>query len=304
MADGTRAGTTTQTTEVGGHRIAYRTIGDGIPVLMLHGWPLDGASFDALAAGLADRARCIMPDLPGAGESPADPVVPSPRGQARLIAQLLVSIGSPPAVVVGSDSGGMTGRWLAADRPDLVRGLVLLNTELPHRRAPHQRSQRVLARWLPGYTSVAQRLMRSPDFLVSPRGLGGTLHDHALLLGEFRRRWIDPLTSDRRRMDAARRAFVAVLDWRELDALAAAHREITAPTWLLWGEADRTFPLEHARQMSAGFPDLRGVTAVPNARLYVHLDQPEAVRRGVVAVLDELAADGTSVPAAGPVAPL
>lgn len=271
-----------------GRRVAYRTTGNGPSMLLLHGWPLDGGSFDDIVDGVSDRCRCIVPDLPGAGESPAGREVPSPRAQARLMAGLLDALDMGPAVVVGSDSGGMTARWLASDRPDLVRALVLLNTELPGHRAPHQRSQRLLARWFPGYTEVARRRLRDERFLASPRGLGGVLWHRDLLLGEFRRRWIDPLTGDRDRMDAARRAFISALDWRELDRLADAHAGISAPTWLIWGEEDDTFPVARARRMSASFPDLRGFAVVPRARLYVQLDQPEIVRDELRAVLDRL----------------
>lgn len=290
MTSSANPASTLRSIEIDGRSIACRVVGDGPPMLLLHGWPLDGGSFDAVVEDLSHRCRCIVPDLPGAGGSPAGRTVPSPRAQARLVAGMLESLGTGPVVAVGNDSGGMTARWLAADRPDLVRALVLLNTELPGRRAPHQRSQRLLARWLPGYGGIARRLMRGPAFLASPRGFGGTLADHDLLQGTFRQRWIDPLTTDRERMDAARRTFVGVLDWRELDLLAEAHRAIVAPVWLVWGEDDPTFPLEHAREMSVGFPDLRGIAVVPRARLYVHLDQPQAVLHELEKALDELKA--------------
>ncbi|NYD66325.1 alpha/beta fold hydrolase [Agromyces atrinae] len=277
-----------QRATIDGVPIAFRDVGDGPPILFLPGWPTDGRTFAPLVDALAPRYRCIIPDLPGAGQTRwVRGRDLGPRAQAALVERLVAERGAlDDLTIVGSDSGGMVARWLAARCAP--RALVLFNTEIPGWRAPFQRRARTLARWLPGYTSIAMRQLTSDRYLTSPAGFGGTLADHDLLVGSFRDRFIDPLTRSHRRMDDARRSFIAVLDWAELDALSDIHRRITAPTWFIWGRDDPTFPVTRARAMHAKFPDPRGFELIDRARLYVHEDQPAVVRRTLTGILAEV----------------
>jgi pimeloyl-ACP methyl ester carboxylesterase len=274
-------------TTVAGISIAYRDIGAGPTVLLLHGWPMDGSTFARVVDALADDYRFVVPDLPGAGETAWDRGQDlTPAGLARIMAAFLDRLGIDRTLtVIGNDSGGMVARWLADSAGPLVTRLVLLNTEIPGHRAPFQRRSRLLARWLPGYTSIARRQLRDPRFLISPAGFGGTLHDHELLLGTFRERYLDPLAASTERMDDARRSFISLLDWRQLDGLAAVHRRIAAPTWFLWGRDDPTFPIAPAKRMFDQFPNTRDFLTVERARLYVQEDRPDEVIRHLQVIL-------------------
>ena len=270
--------------------IAYRDIGEGPTVLLLHGWPTDGRTFAPIVEALADHYRFVIPDLPGAGATPWSRNHDlSPAGHARVIEQFVAQLGIVDRLtVLGSDSGGMVARWFTSTTGPLVNGLVLLNTEIPGHRAPFQRRSRILARWLPGYTSVAMRQLRQPAFLASPAGFGGTLSDHDLLLGSFRERFLEPLTASHAKMDAARRSFISLLNWKQLDQLAAVHARIMTPTWFIWGSDDLTFPLAPAKHMYQQFPNTREFITVENARLYVHEDRPDEVTQILRQVLAEI----------------
>lgn len=52
-----------------GRTLAYRDLGDGPPLVLLHGWGMAGSAFAPLAALLADRYRLLIPDLSGHGGS-------------------------------------------------------------------------------------------------------------------------------------------------------------------------------------------------------------------------------------------
>lgn len=58
--------------EVGGHRIAYREQGEGPPLVLLHGWPLDSREWRRQLDGLSDAFRVVAWDAPGADRS-SDP---------------------------------------------------------------------------------------------------------------------------------------------------------------------------------------------------------------------------------------
>ena len=55
-----------------GVTVHYVERGRGLPVVLLHGFPLDGRIWDAQLAALSDRFRVIVPDLPGFGRSSVD----------------------------------------------------------------------------------------------------------------------------------------------------------------------------------------------------------------------------------------
>ena len=118
-----------QVTAVNGFRLAYDRAGDGPAVLLLHGWPGDRADFREVTPLLAGAAEVITPDLRGFGESDkhqADPAAQySAAAQARSVAMLIDELGLVGPVIAGYDIGSRVAQVLAAERPDLVRALVI-----------------------------------------------------------------------------------------------------------------------------------------------------------------------------------
>jgi pimeloyl-ACP methyl ester carboxylesterase len=153
----------------------------------------------------------------------------------------------------------------------------LFNTEIPGHRAPYQQLYKFLAKWLPGYCAIAGFQLTFPAYLCSRQGFGGTLFDHRHLLAGFNERFIAPLTQSPHRMDAARRSFIALLNWNQLDALHRTHQEINAETLFIWGRQDNTFPERLGMEMSRSFRKLANFISIDQAKLYVHEDQPERV---------------------------
>ncbi len=118
-----------QVTAVDGFRLAYDRAGHGPAVLLLHGWPGDRTDFREVAPLVAGAAEVITPDLRGFGASDkhqADPAAQySAAAQARSVAALIEELGLAGPVIAGYDIGSRIAQALAADRPDLVRALVI-----------------------------------------------------------------------------------------------------------------------------------------------------------------------------------
>ena len=57
------------TITVDGIPLHYRDVGQGLPVLLLHAFPLNGSAFDAQVKALSGRYRFIVPDHRGFGQS-------------------------------------------------------------------------------------------------------------------------------------------------------------------------------------------------------------------------------------------
>src|SRR5437879_1903463 len=85
---------------VRGGRLAYSDTGSGVPLVLLHAFPLDRGMWQPQVAGLAGQARILAVDLPGFGQSSVDPKF-SVDSAADGIAELLDKVNLPGKVVLG-----------------------------------------------------------------------------------------------------------------------------------------------------------------------------------------------------------
>jgi len=262
--------------DVGSARIAWRAVGRGEPLLLLHGWPLSSSSFGRLVPLLAERFRCFLPDTPGLGETEWHEATDFRfAAQAESLRRFVDAVGLAGYSILAFDTGATIARQLALIDPRRVRRLLLLNTEIPGHRPPFiPLFQRTLG--LPGSRFAMRALLRSRALRRSSLGFGGCFVDLGLLDGEFHARVVTPLLASSRRLEGARR-YLAGIDWELVDGLARRHREIAAPVLFVWGEDDPTFPIERARDMLPQLERCRGLVAIPHARLLVHEEQPAAV---------------------------
>jgi pimeloyl-ACP methyl ester carboxylesterase len=134
-----------------GVRIHYRDAGTGVPVLLLHAFPLSGEMFDAQVAALAGRARFIVPDHRGFGQSSAGDGPLTMESLAEDALAVLDHLGIGPAVVGGVSMGGYAAMALLRRDPGRVRGLILADTQVgadddAARAARAQLAEAVLAR--------------------------------------------------------------------------------------------------------------------------------------------------------------
>lgn len=113
--------------EVGDALVSSLSYGDEAPrVVLLHGAGLNAHTWDATVLALGEPALAI--DLPGHGDSSwRDDADYSPRAIAPALIRMIEQEAAAPVVLVGQSLGGMTAATIAADRPDLVGRLVLVD---------------------------------------------------------------------------------------------------------------------------------------------------------------------------------
>lgn len=237
---------------VDGFRLAYDDVGAGPAVVLLHGWPGDRTDYRRVVPLLSSRARVVVPDLRGFGESDKHDVDPaeqySAQAQARSVAALVEELGLGAVVVGGYDVGSGVAHALVRSDADLVRGLVLA-PPLPgigdHQLSPA--AQREF--WY-------QSFHRSPLAVPLVDGNPDAVRAH---LGHFWQRWSGPgLAVDVGGEDfdrlvqryAAPGAFRASIAWYHAgpDAYAlgqpshAPAERVVTPLTLLWPDLDPLFP--------------------------------------------------------------
>lgn len=131
MADPFPDGFDTRRMQANGIALHLRRAGRGEPLILLHGFPQNGACWHRTAPALAERFDVIVPDLRGYGASdaPQDDEghdAYSKRTMAADIAALMDALGIDAAHVMGHDRGARVAYRLALDSPERVRRLAIL----------------------------------------------------------------------------------------------------------------------------------------------------------------------------------
>jgi pimeloyl-ACP methyl ester carboxylesterase len=121
-------------------RLHVTEAGDGPAIVFIHGMGSSSATWTNCMALLAPTHRVVGIDLLGHGASPVpdDPAEYTRDGALNDIDDLLATL--PPTVLVGHSLGGYLAMAHAATRPNVARGIVVLNTG-PGFRDPEKREQ-------------------------------------------------------------------------------------------------------------------------------------------------------------------
>lgn len=116
-----------------GVQIHYLTAGDRRrPVLLIHGFPGSWRSWKPLMGRLVKQGyTVIVPDFRGAGESSAPSTGYDKKTMAQDMRALVSSLGFKEVAVVGHDIGLSIAYAYAAQFPDEVKKLVLMDAFFP-----------------------------------------------------------------------------------------------------------------------------------------------------------------------------
>jgi len=118
----------------------HYAFGHGPDVVILHGLGTTAQDWLPVSRLLARHYRVTLVDLPGHGMSP----LPEPFSLDRAVAELdraLAETSDQPVILVGHSLGGLVAAQEALERPDRVRGLVLVETALKPQVTPAERAR-------------------------------------------------------------------------------------------------------------------------------------------------------------------
>jgi pimeloyl-ACP methyl ester carboxylesterase len=252
--------------------IRYRELGNGEPIVLVHGLLANGELWREVAPRLATEFRVIVPDWPlGSQELPLSPGADlSPPGLARLIADFLSALELENVTLVGNDTGGALCQLVAVDHPERLARLVLTPCDAYENFLPPAfRPLQVLAR-IPGAVFALVQSMRLPAARRLPLAYGWLMKrgDDALTAA-----WLAPARGDAR----IRREIAQILRGISSDyTLAAAQRfgEFSKPVLIAWAPEDRFFKLRYAERLAEAFPNAR-LELIEDSYSFVPIDQPE-----------------------------
>ena len=111
--------------------LAYSRRGNGPPLVLLHGFPLDHHLWDDVAPLLEDTFDLIIPDLRGFGGSETVDTPYAMDDFASDIAGILDQLGIQKSAIAGHSMGGYVALAFARLYPERVRGLALVSSQAP-----------------------------------------------------------------------------------------------------------------------------------------------------------------------------
>lgn len=108
--------------------IAWRSEGEGEPLVLVHGVGGDGSLWDCVVAALPPRFRVIRVDLRGHGRSPLIAAPLTVQDLARDVTDAMDAAGVPSAHLAGFSLGGLIGQAIALEHPARLKKLALVAT--------------------------------------------------------------------------------------------------------------------------------------------------------------------------------
>jgi pimeloyl-ACP methyl ester carboxylesterase len=251
--------------------IRYREAGAGPAIVFVHGYLVDGRLWDGVATALADRYRCIVPDLPfGAHRVAMAPEAAlDPPGMARIVDDLIAALGLDDVTLVGNDSGGAVSQVLVSRRPARVARLVLTNCDTHENFPPGIFKAMPPIAKLPG----GMRALATPFRIPAVARFAFSAFAKTGPPAELVIAWTAPAVADKAIMrDLAK--VTAGMNKRHTIAAAATLRGTRFPLLLAWAPGDRYFPIRYAQRLAAEVGGAK-LVEIPDSATFVPLDQPQ-----------------------------
>jgi pimeloyl-ACP methyl ester carboxylesterase len=277
-----------QQLSIHGHKVAFRTAGEGPVVLFVHGMAGTSATWTHVLPALAQRFTVVAPDLLGHGESG------KPRrgeyslgAHANVLRDLLNVLGHERATLVGQSLGGGVAMQMSYQFPERCERLVLVSS------GGLGREVNVILRALavPGAEYVFP-LICTPRLRDAGNALASWLRAAGLraapVVEEMWRSYASLAEADTRR--AFFRTLHAVIDLGG-QAVSATDRLYLAsqvPTLIVWGADDAIIPVSHAVAANDAMPGSR-LVVFDGVGHYPHCEDPERFVRVLVDFIESTA---------------
>ena len=235
------AGVTHRYIDVDGLLVHVAEVGEGRPLVLLHGWPQHWWCWRRVAPLLQDRYRLVMPDLRGHGWSDAPPDGYDKEQLATDLLGLLDALELPQVGLVGHDWGGWTGFLAALRAPERFSAFLALGIVHPFQRPTVGRA---LQSWRMAYQValstplLAESALRASPHLVEAAVRAGSTRRAAFADGGART--YGEVLQDPARARASSRLYREVVLREGLPIALGRYRgtRLTVPTRLVVGDGD------------------------------------------------------------------
>ncbi len=250
---------------VNGTKLSYHEAGHGLPVVLVHGFPLDHRVWHAQIHDLSSVRRVITPDLRGFGQSAGGGSF-TIQSLADDLYVLLCQIHGLPCVLGGLSMGGYVALAYARQYASTLRGLMLIDTRAAADDAEARagRDAMIELAVAHGSAAVAEKMM--------PRMLApGTPESHPHVAAE--------LNSIMQACPAQTIQYALAAMRDRTDSRPSLSR-IAAPTLILVGDSDVITPPAMAQEMHQSIPGST-LSVIAGAGHTSPMEQPHQVSRAI-----------------------
>lgn len=232
------------------HRLFYRVLGEGSPLVLIHGFGVSGHIWQPMLPYLAQRHQVFIIDLPGYGKSTFTPPWRL-REMAPVLITLVRKLKLASVALAGQSMGGAIALHMSVLAPELVERVVLISSA-----------------GVPLNARLSRLAWRS---LCSSLQSGNGRYPRELMRDVL---WPRPLLFWQNAREMARSDFRA-----EIAAF-------TAPALIIWGEEDLLLPISLGRTLHAALPHATFLT-LPDCGHRPMLAYPELLSAKIVDFLAE-----------------
>ncbi len=236
---------------VDGIKINYTEVGQGIPVLLLHGWGSSNIVYNGIMNALKDRCRLVAPDFPGCGNSETMNEPWDIGRYADFTLKFMEAVGMTNPIMMGHSHGGRVTLYMTAkgmvNPPKIVlldaAGLIPKKSTKQKLRAKSFKAIKT-ALTLPVIKSFSGKLLDK-----ARRHYGSADYNNA--------------------PEVLRKTLVSLVN----TDLRAILPNIKCPTLLIWGENDTATPLSDAKIIESLISD-SGLCVIKGTGHYSFVERP------------------------------
>jgi len=269
------------TVEVNGERVAYLDVGQGRPVILIHGFGGSMWQWEHQQQPLSAEFRLITPDLIGSGLSTKPEIEYRPEQMLEYFIGFMDALRIRQATLVGNSMGAGLAIGMALTYPDRVAQLVLIDG-LPanvRERLTSPSIKRALDTAAPSWLASFGNWLFGGVMIESV--LKEIVHDPALLT---------PAVIERSNRNRQRPGVIPPLMtvrgtlplWES--GFAKRIGDIRHPTLILWGEEDQVFPLPAGEELHRSIKG-SALVRIPNAGHIPQWERPDLANRAMIEFL-------------------
>lgn len=266
-----------QSVQIDGHRVAYDKLGEGSPVVVIHGIPTSNLLWRKVMPELAKTHQVFAPDMLNYGKSdkPADANV-SIEAQSRLIVKFMDKLGLKSADIVAHDIGGGVAQLIAVNYPERVRKLVLIDTVCF--------DSWPIPEFLPLQKAGAEEAMSLAAFLKMMREfMPQGVHSKAAMTNEVIDLYRAPWSTEEGK-NALFRNFRRLNPEYTL-AIAGELKHLVNETLIMWAENDIFQKPAYASKLQETIPNAKLIW-IKNAGHWLMEEKPQEVSGHLIAFLE------------------
>jgi len=222
--------------------INYKVIGEGKPLLILHGWGSESSRWQEVAEAL--DMKVIIPDLPGFGKSNKPPVPWDLDEYCSFVEEFIESLGLKKVYLAGHSFGGAVAVKYSLKRPEKVIKMFLINSALIRKRTVKKIVLLILSKIFKPLARISLFKKIFYRFIVKS--------DYPQTEGFMRKTYLN------------------IIKESLLDEL----KNVKVPTMIIWGEADNITPLKQGKIINSRIKNSK-IEIIPKIDHNPHLSIPK-----------------------------